>query len=164
MRVHAREHVARAVGLVGVQELVRPADQRAVGIVVVVRAQVVLQVQPLFHRVGKGQELGRRVEREQVALRRRHVLDGEGADDAQFGRLAQWLHQRDGVRVRVLNEPREGLRAHLQVGGEHAQVVAVARTEHHAVQAEGHRLVVAVDGGVGDVVLDGHGAHCAVRA
>ena len=28
------------------------------------------------------------------------------------------------------------LRADLQVGGEHAQVVAVARPEHHAVQAE----------------------------
>ena len=57
VRVHARQHLARAVGLVGVQELVGPADQRAFG-VVVVRAQVVLEVEPLLHRVGEGQELG----------------------------------------------------------------------------------------------------------
>jgi hypothetical protein len=147
VRVHAREHLARAVGLVGVQELVGPADQRALAVVVVVRAQVVLQVQALLHRVGEGQELGGRVERELVLLRR-HVLDGERAHDAQLGRLAHGLHQRHGVGVRVLDQPGEGLRAHLQVGGEHAQVVAVARTEHHAVQAEGDRLVVAIDGGV----------------
>ena len=45
-----------------------------------------------------------------------------------------------------------------QVGREHAQVVAVARPEHHPVLAEGHRLAVAVDRGVDDVVADGHGA------
>ena len=48
-----------------------------------------------------------------------------------------------------------------------SQVVAVARAEHHAVQAEGDRLVVAVDGGVQDVVLGGHAVHsgaCARQA
>ena len=38
-----------------------PADQGALPVVVVVRAQVVLEVEALLNRVGKGQEFGGRV-------------------------------------------------------------------------------------------------------
>ena len=51
----------------------------------------------------------------------------------------------------------DGVRADVEVGREHAQVVAVARPEHHAVLAEAHRLPVAVDRRVLDVVANGHG-------
>ena len=78
--------------------------------------------------------------------------------------------QRHRVGMRILDHAHLRFGAAHQVGGQHAQVVAVARAEHHAVFAEAHRLAVAVQRGVGDVVADRSWAercrlpHCPAQA
>ena len=81
--------------------------------------------------------------------------------------LVQPLTRADELRIVctfTIEHAHAGVRAHVEVGRQHAQVVAVARPEHHAVLAEAHRCAVAVDRGVGDVVADRHLLPRAARA
>lgn len=78
--------------------------------------------------------------------------------DLQFGARALRLHQCHRVRAHVLNKADVGrFGGDLRVDGQHPQVVAATRAEHHAVLAPLHRLVVLVVRRVGDVEKDGHG-------
>ena len=94
--------------------------------------------------------------RRQLEIQAVRMLDREAADDLQLVRRPERLDQRDRIGVRVLDHPHVAVGRDLEIGREHAQVVAVARTEHHPVLAERDRLAVAVHRRVDDVVLDRH--------
>ncbi len=150
--VHRDQHVARAGRAVGAQELACPRRQGAARIVVV-GPQVLFEVEALVEAVREREDLGARRQRQLEVVRVR-MLDREAADDLQLGGRFGRLHQRDRIRVRIEDQPHVRVRAHLQIGREHALVVAVARAKDDAVLAEGHRLLITVNRRVDDLVGD----------
>ena len=70
--------------------------------------------------------------------------------------MAVEFHDADGVAEHVADPlHRGGLRVDRERLAEHPQIVAVARAQHHAMFAEGHRPGVAVFG----LVVDGQDRH-----
>jgi hypothetical protein len=79
------------------------------------------------------------------------VLDGGGVDERQgFGALIEGRN-RDTVAEYVVDPAqRHRLRHDLEIVRKHAQIVAVARTQHDAVFAECHGVCIAIFGLVMD--------------
>src|SRR5450759_1967325 len=137
-----------------IEKIPRPRRHLALGIAILRRDEL-HEVGKLLVVVEKRIEI-RRIVRGQRELLGRIVLDGRGVDERQgFGALVEG-RDRDAVAEHVVDPAqRHRLRHNLENIRQHAQIMAVARTQHDAVFAERHRVRVAIFG----LVMDGQERH-----
>ena len=154
---HVHQQLARAGCAVGAHELAGPVFEQA-GRVIVIGAEVRCQHPQFFGVVLKGVGLCPRAQRK-IKRPGAGVLNRKRAADLELGGGALWLHQGHRVGVGVLDQANiNRLGAHLQISGQHPQVVAVTGAEQHPVGAQNDRLGIPVVGGVGDVEKNRQGS------
>ena len=146
---HAAQDVEGRCRPLGVEKFPRPCRQLAVGIAILRRDEL-QQVGQFLVVVEERIEIGGIV-RGQRELVRRIVLDRNGRGERQrLGALVEG-RDRDAVAEHVVDPAQpHRLRLDLEVAGQHAQIMAVARAQHDAVLAERDRVRVAIFGLVVD--------------
>jgi len=142
---HAAQDIEGRRRPVGVEKPARPERQLTVRIAILRRDEL-LQVGKFLVVIEERIKIGGII-RGQREFLRRIVLDRRQRGERQrFGALVEG-RDRHAVAEHVMDPAqRHRLRLDLEAAGQHAQIMAVTRTQHDAVFAKRHRMGVAIYG------------------